>query len=121
MLGHLSAGASQSPRRPPFQAHDFEAYQEMLCAQAATRGESQSGERYEAINKFLQGAWRARCGPFVCMLWSLCMVPASFPTNLFRLAIQGCFAPAAALPPAHARCCPLGALLRPLCRNRGLH
>jgi hypothetical protein len=38
------------------QAHDFEAYQEMLQAQAGASGAPAAGERYEQISKFLHGA-----------------------------------------------------------------
>ena len=44
-------------RTPPLQAHDFEAYQEMLRKQAGISGAASGGERYEAISKFLQGGW----------------------------------------------------------------
>lgn len=37
------------------QAHDFEAYQEMLAAQAVASSTPAMGERYEQISKFLQG------------------------------------------------------------------
>jgi hypothetical protein len=40
---------------PREQAHDFEAYQEMLRAQAGASGAPAAGERYEQISKFLQG------------------------------------------------------------------
>jgi len=43
-----------SPSKPA-QAHDFEAYQEMLAAQAGLSGAPAAGERYEQISKFLAG------------------------------------------------------------------
>lgn len=39
----------------PLQAHDFEAYQEMLAAKAGLSGAPAAGERYEQISKFLAG------------------------------------------------------------------
>ena len=43
------------PRPAPLQAHDFEAYQELLRQQSGLVGAG-AGERFEAISKFLHGA-----------------------------------------------------------------
>lgn len=51
---YFSAHAAPCPH--PKQAHDFEAYQDMLRAQAGLSGAPAAGERYEQISKFLQGA-----------------------------------------------------------------
>lgn len=52
---HLTTSPSFVPLPPP-QAHDFEAYQDMLRTQAAA-APAGAGERYEQISKFLAGGW----------------------------------------------------------------
>lgn len=69
---------------PSTQAHDFEAYQELLRAQAASVGAAGGGEKYEQISKFLNGAWRLR------LLCWCSRLPAEAAFAVLGLARQAC-------------------------------